>query len=279
MNVLVGNHDIPYRNTNEVNAVNEVLYGHENLWLYAEPKTITVDGCYILMMPWINSENYDACMKAIKETPAQVMFGHLEIEGFQMYRGLTNHDGLKESMFDKFDVVASGHYHHKSTKGNINYLGAPYEMTWHDYDDRRGFHIFDTDTRGLEYVENPLHIFHKIWYDDTDKNMEEMLYPDYDHLGATHVKVIVQKKNDPIIFDAVMAKINEVKPLSVSVVDDHGHMDMLSEEDLMSNAEDTLTILSKYIENLETNVDKNKLDRLLHGLYTEANSMESIDIE
>jgi DNA repair exonuclease SbcCD nuclease subunit len=52
--------------------------------------------------------------------------------------------------FLKFELVMSGHFHTKSQKGNITYLGNTYQMYWNDYADQRGFHIFDTDTLKLE---------------------------------------------------------------------------------------------------------------------------------
>ena len=61
----------------------------------------------------------------------------------------------------KFDTVFSGHFHHKSDDGHIYYLGSPYEFYWNDCDDRKGFHIFDTETRSLERIINPRTIHKK----------------------------------------------------------------------------------------------------------------------
>ena len=53
-------------------------------------------------------------------------------------------------------------------------------------------------------------------------------------------------------------------------------LDEISEEDLVSEAEDTLTILSKYINELDYSVDKKELDNLMRGLYNEALTLETI---
>ena len=93
-------------------------------------------------------------MKKIESTDAQVLMGHLEVKRFTMYKGFTNFDhGLDRKVFGKFDRAFSGHFHHKSTQDNITYLGSPhYQMTWSDYGDKRGFHIFDTETREIEFI-------------------------------------------------------------------------------------------------------------------------------
>ncbi len=145
---IVGNHSTYYRNTNSINS-SELLYGHyENISTYPSPTTITLDGTNIDLIPWINSENYDETIEFIKNSKSQIAFGHLEIDGFAMYKGYVADSGLSKKIFNRYEVVCSGHYHHKSSKGNIHYLGAPYEITWNDYDDPRGFHVFDTDTGG-----------------------------------------------------------------------------------------------------------------------------------
>ena len=84
---IVGNHSTYYRNTNDVNS-SDLLYGHyDNINTYATPTTISLDDIIIDFIPWINSENYDETMEFIKNSKSQILFGHLEIDGFAMYKG------------------------------------------------------------------------------------------------------------------------------------------------------------------------------------------------
>ena len=87
--------------------------------------------------------------------------GHLELNGFEAHRGYIMDHGDSTAPYRQFEKVFSGHYHRKSTRGNISYLGNPYQIYWNDYRDRRGFHIFDTETLELEYIQNPYEIYQK----------------------------------------------------------------------------------------------------------------------
>jgi len=268
---LIGNHDTYYKNTNEVNALVELYETYNNdfdiVW---EPKEKTFDGLPIMLLPWICSDNYDQCMKAISDTRSQVLFGHLELKGYQMQRGIVSDHGQDSNIFSKFDIVCSGHYHHKSSHGNINYLGSPYEIFWSDYDDPKGFHIFDTETRELEFIWNPYSIFYKLKYDDLDKTMDEVIAMDLEPYRNAYVKVIVSNKTNPYWFDLLMDKLEKVNPVDIQVVEDHFNLDLEEDTDIVDQAQDTITILRNYVDSLKTNVDKKRLDSLMRELYNEA---------
>jgi len=271
---IVGNHDIHYRNTNEVNAMNE-LFNHSSIKFYSEPEEINFDGCKIALLPWINNSNYEKSMEFVRTTDASIVFGHLEFSGFEMYRGISNLHGMETKPFDRFEFVFSGHYHTRSSKKNIHYLGNPYETTWNDYNDSRGFHIFDSDTRSLNFIQNPYKMFHKIWYDDSDKDTYKKIIESYNfstYEGA-YIKVIVQKKTNPYWFDMMLDALYKSNPANVSIVEDNKNADMLTEEEIINEADDTLTLITKYVDSISVDVDKNNLKKLLADLYVEAQNM------
>jgi DNA repair exonuclease SbcCD nuclease subunit len=272
LDVIIGNHDTAFKNTNEVNAMKE-LYTNSNYnftW-HEEPGEIVVDGTTIAMLPWVCSGNYQESMEFLENTKAQILFGHLEIKGFEMHRGSFNDHGFGADLFSKFDVVCSGHFHHKSTRGNINYLGSPYEMTWSDFNDPRGFHIFDTDTRQLQFIQNPYRLFNKIHYSDMDKTMDEVLDVEFDMFKNTYVKVVVHQKNNPYWFDLFIDKLEKSGVIDLQVVDDHFNLNLEDDSDIVNEAEDTLTILRKVVDQLDhMNVPKKELDSFLTSLYNEA---------
>ena len=277
LDVLIGNHDTSFKNTNEVNSMNE-LFEHSSydVSYYSSPTTKEFDGLKIALLPWVCSGNYDESMKFVNETDAQILFGHLEIQGFEMYRGSFNDHGFDAKQFDKFDMVLSGHFHHKSSRGNIHYLGAPYEMTWSDYNDPRGFHIFDTDTRELEFIQNPYRMFYKLNYkDDLEHFSENYRTFDYSVYEGCYVKVVVLCKINPFLFDVVIDNLYKAGAADISVVEDFTDIETNAEEEQVDRAEDTMTILSKYIDNLTLNVESDKLKQVMQELYVEALSTDT----
>ena len=265
--MIIGNHDTYFKNTNEVNSPELLLQDYDNITPVSEPLECNIGDRNILLMPWICSGNYEECMRRIENSTATVCFGHFEISGFKMYKGHENNQGFDPKIFDKFDLVCSGHFHHRSTNGNITYLGNPYELTWSDYDDPRGFHIFDTGTLDLEFIQNPFNIFTKYYYNDEDKNpLEE----DLDQFANSHVKIVVVNKKDYYRFDQFIERVYKVNPLELKIIEDLSEFetDALTDEEL--NLEDTFTLVSQYVDNLDTDTDKIKLKSILKTLYVEA---------
>lgn len=274
LHLIVGNHCTFFKNTNEINSPELLLKEYSTIQSYSEPAEVTIDGLKVAFLPWICSGNYTHSMDFIESTRAQVLFGHLELAGFEMYRGAVNDHGFSGDIFSKFDLVMSGHFHHRSSRGNIHYLGCPYELTWSDWNDPKGFHIFDTDTRELTFIENRYRMFYKIHYDDSNNDMESIMDLDTDRFAGTMVKVIVHEKNNPYWFDMFIDKIEKAGVLDLQVVEDNLNLNLEDDSDIIDEAEDTLTILRKYTEQFGDRIDKSKLDNFLSTLYQEALSLE-----
>ena len=268
--VLVGNHDSFYKNTLEINSM-DLLAGHyPNMKIYNEPSVEDFDGLDIVMLPWICSGNQEQVDEIISTTKSQILFGHLELSGYQMYKGQSINHGMDDKWLKKFDTVCTGHYHTRSTKGNVNYLGCPYEMTWSDFDDPKGFHIFDTDTRELTFIENPYKLFKKVFYNDSEMTVADVVAQDVEQYRNCFVKVIINNKTQPYWFDMFMEKLEKVEPIHVQVVEDHLNLDLEDDDDIIGEAEDTLTILNHYVEALETQADKTEVNKVLREIYSEA---------
>ena len=268
VHMLVGNHDIFFRNSTIINAPELLLNDYQNIKIYSSPKEFCIDGLDTLMLPWICTDNREKTDYLLKNTQAKVVFSHLELSGFVAYPGHVMKEGMDASIFKKFDRVYSGHYHTKSDDGKIYYLGNPYQMFWNDVDDTRGFHIFDTDTYELEYFKNPYNMFERIYYEDTDCKKFDTLY-----LEEKIVKIVVRQKSNQLKFDKFIDKILKANPLDLKVVEiiDINDGDVDCEE---ISAEDTLSILDKYVEEAEFNLDKMIVKKLLRDVYREALEIE-----
>ena len=72
----------------------------------------------------------------------------------------------------------------------------------------------------------------------------------------------------------MLDNLYKVNPANVSIVDDNKHMDQETEEEIFNEAEDTLTTLNKFVDGMDTNIDRVKLQKLFAELYTEAQHLE-----
>jgi DNA repair exonuclease SbcCD nuclease subunit len=268
VHMVVGNHDCYYKNTNSVNSPSLLLQTYPNVKTYSSPQTIKVGGIDIMMLPWICSENYDETLKQIKKTKAKVAMGHLELQGFRVNRNLIMEDhGLKPDIFDKFEKVFSGHYHTRSDNGKIFYLGNPYEMFWTDVNDKRGFHIFDTETLTHTPINNPYKLFYNVYYEDTP----------YQLFDATEyenkiVKVIVRKKSKPKDFEKFIDKLYTAGIQDLKIIE---NFEIQENEDFkIDEDENTISILNRYIDESEFEFDKNTIKGIFQDLYRQACEVE-----
>ena len=265
--LTIGNHDCYYKNTNNVNSPELLLKDYPNIKVYTKAEELTIDKLKILLLPWINSENYEKTEKLIKNTKAKVAMGHLEVNGFKATRGHLMENGMDVKTFNKFEKVYSGHFHTRSDDGQIYYLGNPYEMYWNDVNDPRGFHIFDTETLEHTPINNPYKLFYNIYYEDTNYKLFNVT--EYEN---KIVKVIVRKKSKPKDFEKFIDKLYSIGVQDLKIIE---NFDIHESEDFeIEEEENTLSILSRYIEESEIELDKNIVKGIFKDLYREACEVE-----
>lgn len=262
---LVGNHDVAYKNTNRVNSPELTLAEYDNVHVYTEP---TIVDLYepVGLIPWVNMETEEAAMEFLDNFSGKLIFGHFEINGFEMHHnGGQCYDGLETSTFKNFEHVFSGHFHQPNWKGNIQYLGAPMQFTWADYNCERGFSIWDFDERNVEYVKNPDKMFHKIFYDE-----ELDIKQDFSYLKNRVVRVHVKEKTNQHRYDLFVDRLQRVNPYQLDIVDNTEYtIDEEFDASVVKN-EDTMALVGKYIDSLDLDYDKNVIKDLFKELYVEA---------
>jgi hypothetical protein len=225
-----------------------LLAEYTNVNVIDTPQTIHLDygntAADVCMVPWICADNYERAIDEMTNTSAHLCMGHFEIAGFAMYRGMESHEGLDPSLFKKFDKTFSGHYHHRSSKDNITYLGNPYTM------------------------------FDRYEYDDSTTEAETL---DVSRFAEKFVKIIVVNKADFYKFDKFLSRVytNNPPPYEVKIIEDFS---AFNEGEVSSeiNLEDTQTVLSEYIDSIETDLDKEKIKTFVKTLYTEAINIEVV---
>lgn len=263
VHTIVGNHTAYYKNTNQVNAVDLLLREYDNVTVYSEPTEVMLGQLPTLFIPWINQENEANTLKLIEKTTCSCAMGHLELQGFRVNKQIVMEHGLESKLFGKFSRVYSGHYHTRSDNGTVFYLGNPYEMFWNDVNDTRGFHIFDTETVTHEPVNNPYRLFYNIYYEDT--NYQTFDTREYEN---KIVRIIVRKKTDTKKFEKFVDKLYSSGISELKIVENFAIQE--SENFEVFESEDTLSILNRYIEEAEINLDKSIVQKVIQEIYQEA---------
>ena len=272
MDVIPGNHDTYYKNTNDLNALKELL-GHYmgEVTIHMDPTVVEYDGMRIALLPWICADNYDRSIQFIKTCKADWLGGHLELNGFEVMKGVQHHGGMEADLFNRFEQVLSGHFHTASEKGNVKYLGTQMEFYWNDAHDPKHFHILDTATRGLERVRNPHTLFQRIRYDDTTGNPMDF---DFGSVENKFVKIVVINKSDLFTFDRFVDTIQAHKIHGLQIAENFNEFIGENVEDEGIQLEETETLLDSYIDAVDTDLDKDRIKLSMRNLLTEAQALE-----
>jgi len=272
MDVICGNHDTCYKNTNELNSLKELLGHYMNeVHIVHKPTVMDYDGLQMALVPWICAENESDNIDFIQNCKADIVGGHFDIIGYEMMKGIKCEHGLDRSLFKRFEMVMSGHFHTKSSQDNIHYLGSQMEFFWNDAHDKKYFHVLDTETRELTAIHNPHTLHHRIYYDDS-----QMDYNDYStsELDNKFVKIVVINKQNQFTFDRFVDRIQNRKIHELKIQENFSEFIGSNVEDENISLEDTGTLLNSYIDNVETELDKDRIKKQMHDLMIEAQTLE-----
>ena len=221
------------------------------------------------MLPWINPENEDSSLELARTSEADICMGHLDLNNFAMNDAMIQTHGHDKSIVKRFERVYSGHFHHKSDDGQIFYLGNQYEITWSDYNNQKYFHIFDTETREIEAVPNPYTIFKKLLYNDIETNYDKFDVTDY---NQKFVKLVVVNKKDTQMFDRLVERMyNDISVHELKILEDYSDLSASNvSDDVVEGSEDTMKLVSNYVDQLEVDLDKERLKVMIKEMYIEA---------
>ena len=283
-NIILGNHDIYNSNESSINTLNELLHPYKNISIISEPTELEFSKTKILCIPWINKSNEENILDVISQTDIKILCGHLDIIGFSFHKGNVNKDvGFNKCTFDKFDLVLSGHYHHKSSDSGIHYLGSPYEMISVDMNDPKGFHTLDTNTKEIEFIQNPNRMFYKLIYDDKKHtSYEDILYEFLDNnlaedlsiIKNSYVKILIKNKTNQVMYDRFIEELEKSEPFNLDPIEVKIE-DSLSEEYILDETKDNIDIFKEYIKLSNINdEDKVLVEQVLLELYNMALEQE-----
>lgn len=265
--MIYGNHDVAYKNTNEYNSIDFLGKMYPNVRVISGCETIEFDGTPINFVSWVNNANLEQSLEFIKTCPPTILVGHFEIKSFEMIKGHVCEHGFDKAIFDRFDQVFSGHFHTVSSDGRIFYISNPFQTNWSDYNLDKGFRIFDTTSRDLEFIANPFEVYDKFVYND-EVNITEF---DYEQARDKIVRVYIQsysginqnklnlflEKMNHVSYSCEVIEIDETE-----LVNENGDIEWVDNNQLIE------TYLNDVVQN--PNIDKGILRQMFHEMYSEA---------
>ena len=276
VHIIVGNHDIMKKHSNEISSVDCIKY-IPNITVHKKPKLITYGGIKCLLMPWRkNSEHEIETLKTYDEK-INYLFCHTETQGVQTSpsKRYLHENGNDLSTFERFDKVFSGHIHFRQEKGNFILVGNPYQMTRSDRGNQKGIYILDLKKDTYKFIENthsPIFIRYYI------KNiLERKMFELIDEIADNFVDVyipsnILGKYNINKFMDCLDGIARRLEP---KIYDDETELDFnegIKTSDF-SGELNLIHISNDYINNLNLEEDlKEKLKKSILSLYREVNT-------
>lgn len=165
VHVIVGNHDLYTKSTNDVNTVK--LYKYiPNIYVYEEPTKIEFNGKSILMLPWVEKKKEQISILK-KFSGCDFLFCHSDLNGAKMHLTSVahkNNDKIDVEEFSGYKKVFSGHIHLFQRNKNFTFVGNIFEMDRNDRDNQKGIFILDTFDNSERFIENKISPrYKKIW--------------------------------------------------------------------------------------------------------------------
>ena len=276
LHIILGNHDILYRNRLDYNSVEPLLSGIPNIHIYSEFTELNEE---ILLCNWIVPTEEEKAVKLIKKSKLKYCIGHFELLGFEVTKGITSFHGLESKVFNKFNKVLSGHYHRKSTKGNIHYLGTPLSLSFGEYDTEHGYHILDTEKDELIFIPSKTgHLHHQINY-DVEKDAIIDIFPSVDNLNELHdkfVRISYTGKETQKLRNLINELTSEIKVNYIRIINNIEQNNEKFDKLLLITDENDLKTSVNVLSDLTNNIDHLINQSLGTVLQDKLNNIENL---
>ena len=226
--LILGNHDVLYKDRLLPSSL-ELFEKHENITIVHEKYELDD----LLLLPWnvgppVALDQYDAVL------------GHFAINSFNISDSFVYEGGDTDpSDFSNAKNVYSGHFHNPMKKGNIMYLGSPFQQRFGDSDVPRGYYILENgNVELIEFTGVPK--FYKIYTKDK---------LDKEKIEGNFIKLVYSKDHGKIQNNRILENVQLLKPLVLytdfSKMGNTTVKDSIQEEDV--KLKDKSEIMNEYI--------------------------------
>jgi hypothetical protein len=171
VHIMVGNHDLWNKGSNEVNSVRLFSY-IPNITVYESTKILELGGRRLVIMPWI--ERKSDMIKEIGENFGDYLFCHSDLNGCKMHLTSVSHrnnDKIDVFNFKSYKKVFSGHIHIRQVNENFQFIGSLYQMDRNDFGDKKGITILDLSNDSIDFIPNTFSPEFKKVFIKTDEDL------------------------------------------------------------------------------------------------------------
>ncbi|MFA5403685.1 MAG: metallophosphoesterase [Ignavibacteria bacterium] len=158
--VLQGNHDTYYKDDLTITSLSNI-WSKPNVTAITKITPMEIKGVKFLLVPWLTSTMSQSFEENVNKVSGKFKYvvGHFETVGFPFEAGSICTNGMNpDILFNNFENTISGHFHTQSYRElnghSIHYVGTPFQLTFADATEKKGFHILDVVTNEREFIEN-----------------------------------------------------------------------------------------------------------------------------
>lgn len=260
--IIVGNHDIFNKNTNDVTSLNMLKY-IPNIEIIYRPEIRKLENKDVLFVPWI--EDKDEQKKLLSSHNVDYVFGHLEIGGAVMSskgNTLKSNNSIQSEDFKKAQVFA-GHIHIRQNFKNIHYCGTPYHKDRGDIGNQKGFTILDIESGKTTFIPNTYSPeFIKVNVDDI---LDKTIYDLEKEWKDKYVDIVVKNEYAPYCrFDIIRENLSNVYR-EFNHVPDKTEINVIENVEMdFSETKSMNEMVEKYMDNMviDESVKNNVLKKL-----------------
>jgi hypothetical protein len=87
-------------------------------------------------------------------------------------------------------------------------------LTWSDCNEPKGFHIFDTKTSQLDFIENKTKLYKKVYFNEDEDYMSQI-----EDIAGKTIKIFVLNKKSENVFQRYILEVEKKEPESFLVID------------------------------------------------------------
>jgi DNA repair exonuclease SbcCD nuclease subunit len=285
MHILIGNHDLYTKSTNDVNTVK--LYKYiPNITVYEEPTKIEFCGKSILMLPWVEKKE-DQINTLKKFSGCDYLFCHSDLNGARMHLTSVAHknpDKIDVEEFSGYKNVYSGHIHILQVNKNFTFVGNNFEMDRNDINNQKGIFILDTFIDEEKFVPNNISPKYKKIYIRTQEDIESLELvstKDYIDLFISNSLLInnrkLRRKLEMMLESGNFASVDYIDDLVLEKNDEtKSVIDEITEEELNNGIVPSIQLEYTDLIRQYINGQKYESEKIKNGVLQEFNEIARI---